>query len=133
MMSADQLETVTVPAPDTIVETWNDRLVQSRLVRGLTMTSLAKALNVSVPAISEWESGNIRMLDADKMMRLCLLLDISPVWLMFGDGAPPDVQTPLSKNDFSRVGKACIFLRAARSAPPADKNELIEAALAVLT
>ncbi|HEX8612181.1 MAG TPA: helix-turn-helix transcriptional regulator [Telluria sp.] len=130
-MSADLLKTVT--APDTIEETWNSRLVQSRLARGLTMTALAKGLKVSVPCISEWENGNIRMLDADKMMRLCLLLDISPVWLMFGDGVPPDVQAPLSKQKFLRASKACIFLRAARSAPPADKNELIEAALATLS
>ena len=131
MITVDLQDTGVVPGKGE--ETWNTRLVQSRLARGLTMTALAKALNVSGAAVSEWESGNIRMLDADKMMRLCLLLDIPPVWLMFGDGVPPDVQAPLSKHDSSKVVKACIFLRAAKSAPSADKNELIEAALAVLS
>lgn len=114
-------------------DTWNNRLAQARSARGMTKTEVAKATAISSPTMTEWENGNIRMLDADKMMRICLLLDISPAWLMFGDGPPPEFSVLRTKKELHLTNKACVFLRAAKSAPAGDKNDLIDAALSLIS
>lgn len=118
-----------------IGKSWNERLTTARKAMGLTMADLASKLELSGGAISQWESGGIAMLDADKMMRACVVLNISPTWLMFGDGELPPAQSHAQKVSAQSIAinKAGVFLRAARSAPSHDKAELIEAAIEVLS
>lgn len=75
------------------------------------MSELAALLEISVPTMSEWESGNIAMLYADKMMRACAALNIAPTWLMFGEGEVPVVRlAPKALKSQSYAAKmACVF------------------------
>ncbi len=66
---------------------WNERLKQTRTSLGITKSDLAKAVGVSAPTMTHWESGEIKMIDGENLLRLSDALGVSPHWLMWGKKA----------------------------------------------
>jgi transcriptional regulator with XRE-family HTH domain len=66
---------------------WNERLKQTRTARGITKSDLAKTVGVSAPTMTDWESGEIKRIDGENLLRLSDALGVSPHWLMWGKPA----------------------------------------------
>ncbi|OWY35276.1 helix-turn-helix domain-containing protein [Herbaspirillum aquaticum] len=63
---------------------WNDRLKEARAKRGITKSDLAKTVGVSAPTMTDWESGEIKRIDGENLLRLSDALGVSPHWLIWG-------------------------------------------------
>lgn len=66
--------------------TWHTRLTQAREAKGIDKSELARRVGVKPPTVTDWESGEIKRIDADNMLNVCLELDVNPLWLMRGRG-----------------------------------------------
>jgi transcriptional regulator with XRE-family HTH domain len=79
---------------------WNQRITEARTDRQMTKADLARACKVSPPTVTDWESGGIKELTADKMLKICDALRVDPWWLVLGKGNfKPSIiedKTPLS-------------------------------------
>lgn len=60
------------------------RLRQARVLRGLTMEDVARAVGVSVPAVQKWESGR-SALSATRLVQLREAFGIAPSELLGGE------------------------------------------------
>lgn len=65
---------------------WNTRLTEARNARGLRKGEFARQAGVSAPTVTDWESGEIQNLSAEKLMAICAVLKIRHEWLMYGRG-----------------------------------------------
>jgi transcriptional regulator with XRE-family HTH domain len=63
---------------------WNKRLQEARIAAGITKMELARQAKVSAPTVTDWESGEIKKMDGENLLRVCSALGIAPEWLMFG-------------------------------------------------
>jgi len=65
------------------------RIKQARLAHKPKMTQqqLADAVEVSRPAVTQWETGNNKMLDGDNLMRVARALGVTTEWLLCGAGS----------------------------------------------
>ena len=65
------------------------RIKQARLAHKPKMTQqqLADAVEVSRPAVTQWETGNNKMLDGDNLMRVARALGVTTEWLLCGTGS----------------------------------------------
>lgn len=70
----------------TYMKTWNERLKAARAESGCTQTELAREVGVSNATVSDWESGEIKNLEGENLLRICEFFRISPTWLQFGRG-----------------------------------------------
>ncbi|MFA6904371.1 MAG: helix-turn-helix domain-containing protein [Gallionellaceae bacterium] len=68
------------------MKTWNERLKAARAEFGCTQTELAREVGVSNATVSDWESGEIKKLEGENLLKICEFLHISPTWLQFGRG-----------------------------------------------
>lgn len=70
------------------MEEWKLRLKQAREAKKLNKTAFAKAVGVSNPTVTDWEKsvadGGIKEITGIKLMKVCLVLDISVHWLYYG-------------------------------------------------
>ena len=62
------------------------RMKEKRLERGYTLVELAEKINVVHSTIIRYENGSITKFSIDQIEKLAQILDVSPGWLMFGDG-----------------------------------------------
>lgn len=69
------------------MKTWHERLTAAREAKGWNKTQLADAVGKSNPTVSDWESGEIKKLEADSLLSICEALHISPRWLQYGEGS----------------------------------------------
>lgn len=60
---------------------------------GLLQSDIANALDVTVPTVSRWESGDIKNMKRDKIAQLAKILEISPVDLILD--SPPNAPAAL--------------------------------------
>jgi transcriptional regulator with XRE-family HTH domain len=93
----------------TDLDNWHVRLTCARSAKKFTKSALAPLVGVSPPAITGWENGNTKKLDGDYLMKVCRVLEITPEWLMHGDGAanagmPSAV---ISNDEISTVDHQC--------------------------
>jgi len=58
------------------------RLKELRIERGMTLLQLAEKLNVSEATVQRYESGNIKNLKHDTIVKLADILGITPAYLM---------------------------------------------------
>lgn len=79
------------------MKTWNERLRFARQSFGCKPTDLARETGVSNATVSDWESGEIKNLSAESLLKVCEFLQISPTWLQFGRGEMH--QTALTEAD----------------------------------
>lgn len=90
-----------------------DRIREARESKGLLQAELASQINVKSSAvISNWEKG-INKPDADKLVRLCEALDVSPAYMLdyFGPNftaAPSEQDIILKYRQLDTYGKALI-------------------------
>lgn len=79
------------------MKTWHERLKFAREQTGLRPTDLAKEVGVSNATVSDWESGEIKKLEGENLLKVCECLNISPNWLIFNKGDM--VQIALTDDD----------------------------------
>lgn len=72
---------------------FNERIILTRKGRNLSQEALAELVGVSRQAVSKWETGEAKP-DADKLMALCLALDVSMDYLCFGKEPSPSSPAP---------------------------------------
>lgn len=60
------------------------RIAYARITRGLTQDDLAKRVGVTKGAVSQWESGKIKDLTADTLLKLADAVEASERWLLLG-------------------------------------------------
>jgi transcriptional regulator with XRE-family HTH domain len=68
------------------MNTWNKRITIAREAAGFSKTKLALEVGVSNATVSDWESGVIKKLEGENLLKICEKLQISPRWLQFGEG-----------------------------------------------
>jgi len=98
--------------------TWNKRITIARTAANLSKTELAKLVGVSNPTVSDWESGDIKKLEAENLLKLCEVLHVSPRWLQFGEG-------DMTTGNYDK--KIQTVLRAMENMPEYKKDMLVQA------
>lgn len=66
------------------MSTIGGRIAYARIASGLTQDQLAKRIGVSKGAISQWETGLIKGLTAENLMKLADAVEASERWIMMG-------------------------------------------------
>jgi len=66
-----------------------DRLVYAREACGLSTAQVARRLGVRTNTLTGWESG-AREPRSNRVVMLAGVLNVSPGWLLSGDGAAPE-------------------------------------------
>ena len=74
-------------------ETLGARIASARLVKGFSEQQLAQRLGVQASSIEHWESGE-REPRANRLNQLAGVLDVSLMWLMAGEDAPVNTESP---------------------------------------
>lgn len=74
-----------IPRSITNVDTFAQRLLYARQLRGLSQSALARASGISQSAITSYENGTRK--STKKIFRLAQTLRVDPVWLGLGTGA----------------------------------------------
>jgi phage repressor protein C with HTH and peptisase S24 domain len=69
---------------------WHRRLTAAREARNIKKSAFAKLVGVSAPTVTDWESGQTKMIEGANLMRVCAALAISPTWLLEGTGEMAD-------------------------------------------
>lgn len=78
------------PSPaDPALGAMSRRFNQARLQSGLTLAELEKKSGCAMSMLSGIASGD-RMPRVDSIARIARALGVSPGWLAYGDGPPPD-------------------------------------------
>ena len=75
------------------------RIKQARLAHKPKMTQqqLADAVGVSRPAVTQWETGENKMLDGENLVQVARVLGVTTEWLLYGAGSGPG-ETVRSEN-----------------------------------
>lgn len=60
---------------------------------GMRASALAVAAKVGRAAVSLWLNGHTQSIDGANLARVARALDVSPLWLATGEGAPTDLIT----------------------------------------
>ena len=75
-------------------------LKELRRARGFTLLDIAKKMYVSEATVQRWESGNIKNMKYDNIVRLAEILDVSPAVLMgWQSEAQEEVHTIAAHHD----------------------------------
>ncbi len=69
-----------------------ERVRTARKTARLTQEALAEAIGVSRPAITQWEDGTVKSLDAGNAVRAARILGVDELWLATGEGHPYSVK-----------------------------------------
>lgn len=72
------------------METWNDRLNQALLDRGIKSTELASGVGVKKPTITAWRDGTAKNMTAENAAKISRFLKINLEWLITGKGSMTD-------------------------------------------
>lgn len=62
----------------------NERITSARVSAGMSKAALARAVGVSSPTVTDWESGKIKTIEAGNMSKLAAALGVTPDWLLYG-------------------------------------------------
>lgn len=92
------------------------RLKEIRRKRGFSQQKIADAIGVSRAAIHQMEKGNIQR--TSHILKLAMLLSVSPAWLEFGEGDVDSGQFDLSEQEVE-------LIRQFRALNEEDKNTVI--------
>lgn len=65
---------------------WHRRLTQARTAKNIRKSALARMVGVSAPTVTDWENEDTGMINGANLMKVCLVLDITPEWLITGEG-----------------------------------------------
>lgn len=84
---------------------WNDRVKEARVNAGISKSDFAKAVKVSAPTVTDWESGEIKKIDGENLLRAASVLGVTAEWIIFGTVIDngEDVQAATVANAFKRI------------------------------
>jgi transcriptional regulator with XRE-family HTH domain len=102
---------------------WHNRLEEARKRVGIKKIDFAKLVGVSTASTTDWENGVIKTLSADKLLKICEVLRISPYWLMYGtqpELKPDEIELLECYREAEPEGKKFI-LRSARLETKSDE------------
>ena len=85
-----------------------NNLIELRKKAGLTQEKIADNLGITRQAISKWESGT-SLPDAEMILKLCAVLDVTPNQLLGGTAANPPL-SPKTKNPNLTFVMSSVFL-----------------------
>jgi transcriptional regulator with XRE-family HTH domain len=68
------------------MKTLNERIKHARTSAKLTQAYVARSVGVSTATASDWESGKIKRIESQNLLKLASLFKVSPTWLQFGTG-----------------------------------------------
>ena len=93
------------------------RIKQARLAHKPKMTQkqLAEAVEVSCPAVTQWEHGDNQMLAADNLFRLARTLGVAAEWLLYGTGSGPGDARGEKKNPLGLDEETLLMAQAFQS------------------
>lgn len=94
------------------MSTIGSRIKQLRTALGLSVSELARRIDVKQPSLSDIESGETKSLKGETLARLCRELRVTPEYIMFGDGSPAEA------GDMRFIAEAAGVLRGV----PADRR-----------
>ncbi|WP_425755601.1 helix-turn-helix domain-containing protein [Ihubacter sp. rT4E-8] len=78
----------------------SNTLKELRKARGYTLLDIAKKMNVSEATVQRWESGNIKNMKYDNIVKLARLLNVHPAALMgWQEDTPQEVHTIAAHHD----------------------------------
>ncbi len=77
----------------------SDRIKSSRKLAKLTQEKLANDVGVSRVAITQWESGETKSIEAVNLIRAAKAMNVNPEWLATGEGEP--LNKPIKYNNMS--------------------------------
>jgi transcriptional regulator with XRE-family HTH domain len=104
------------------MDTWNKRITIARKAKDWTKSKFANEVGVSNPTVSDWESGEIKKLEGENLLKICEVLQISPRWLQFGEG---------NMCEFHYDSKIQSVLRAMEILPEYKKDILVQTSTAL--
>ncbi len=102
------------------METWHSRLKFAREKAGLQQNEAAAKVGVKPASFSDWESGETKNIEGANLLKVCDLLNISPKWLLFGEGK-------MESEAYVADKKAKAVLLAMQQMPEYKKDMLVAA------
>lgn len=77
-----------------------DRIKKARIDANLKKIEIARRVGVSAPTVSDWESGKIKSIEGENLIRLAKCLRVTPDWLLTGkDGGVIPTLPDLASNE----------------------------------
>ncbi len=73
--------------------TFGDRLVRAREAAGISQAELAHRIGVKLQTLRNWEEDRAEP-RANRLQMLAGMLNVPMVWLMSGQGTPPETEGP---------------------------------------
>lgn len=92
-----------------------------RLRKELTLEEVANACGVSKVAVLKWENGATQNIKRDKIAKLAMVLNISPITLVTGELEPDD--DSISTNDF--LNQLGVLLQRVRDLDQSEKQQIM--------
>ena len=74
---------------------WNIRLQNTRVDRGLNKAELARRVGVSAPTVTDWESGKIQNIESNNLQKVAKVLGVTVEFLLTGSTVDPFVDVPI--------------------------------------
>jgi transcriptional regulator with XRE-family HTH domain len=82
------------------MERITDRIKKARLAANIKKAEIARRVGVSAPTVSDWESGKIKSIEGENLLRLAQTLGVTPNWLLTGkESGYPALLPDQSSND----------------------------------
>lgn len=106
---------------------WNDRLVKARNEAGVTDTDIARHLKVSNPTVYGWMTGKTKNIESRHLLPLCVFLNVSPHWIMFGDSKEFSFEQPVKRIAVDAVDAVRLFTLFAQT-DDEGRHKLLETA-----
>lgn len=66
------------------MKTLPERITHARTQAGLSKAHIARAVGVSSPTVTDWESGKIKTIEAGNLLKLAQVLNVDAQWLQTG-------------------------------------------------
>lgn len=113
------------------------RIKQARLASKpkITQQQLADAVNVSRPAVTQWETGETKTLEGENLVRVAQALGVTTEWLLYGTRSGPEPGEPLqpktadAKNDLHGLSQRALLMAQAFDQLCPEQQDALQALL----
>ena len=92
-----------------------------RLRKGLTLEDVGRACGVSKVSVLKWENGDIKNIRRDKIAKLSMILNVSPITLITGE--IPTNDDSISTSDF--LNQLGVLLQRVRELDQSEKQQIM--------
>ena len=94
---------------------------QRRVEKGLSLMDIANFCDVSKATVARWENGDIKHMRRDKIEKLSLILNVSPITIITGE--LPTNDDTISTSDF--LNQLGVLLQRVRDLEQSDKQQIM--------